>query len=327
MILFESCINQIYSVRTKLMSIVKGNYGNFQHQDFLSPDIVITVFNPSDNSKNREVKAIFDTGAVMTCLPEKEIEKLGGLNYSSINVRGVNDITLERKTYFVNIQLGDNMFSNIEVVAIPKSYGVIGRDILNSFKVVFDGIDKEWIYACPGACDIEDYHRMIEAGILNNHHLELIAGEIIEMSPKGTFHHFLNHRGVKYLRSILENEAEIMESHPITLLDSEPEPDITIVRSPDTLYLNRHPYPEDIYWLIEIADSTLNKDLMEKKNLYAKFNIPEYWVIDIKNKILYVFQNPQADDYKITKTYQEGIIYMLAFPKVEIDVNKLISLE
>ncbi|MDJ0845882.1 Uma2 family endonuclease [Crocosphaera sp.] len=174
---------------------------------------------------------------------------------------------------------------------------------------------------------IEDYHRMIEAGILNDHHVELIAGEIIEMSPEGTFHRFLNHRGVKYLRSILENEAEIMECHPITLLDSEPEPDITIVRTPDTLYLNRHPYPEDIYLLIEIADSTLNKDLMEKKNLYAKFNIPEYWVIDIKNKLLYVFQNPQGDNYQITKTYQEGIIYMLAFPKVEIDVNKLISLE
>ncbi|MDJ0580658.1 Uma2 family endonuclease [Crocosphaera sp.] len=174
---------------------------------------------------------------------------------------------------------------------------------------------------------IEDYHRMIEAGIINNHHVELISGEIIEMSPEETFHRFLNHRGVKYLRSILGNEAEIMESHPITLLDSEPEPDITIVRSPDTLYLNRHPYPEDIYWLIEIADSTLNKDLIDKKALYAKFNITEYWVIDIKNKILYVFQNPQADDYKITKTYQEEIINPLAFPKVEIDVKKLMALE
>ncbi|MGK7959576.1 Uma2 family endonuclease, partial [Crocosphaera sp.] len=70
-----------------------------------------------------------------------------------------------------------------------------------------------------------------------------------------------------------------------------------------------------------------NKDLMDKKTLYAKFNIPEYWVIDIQNKRLYVFQNPQEDDYKITKTYQKGIIYTLAFPKVEIDVKKLITLE
>ncbi len=174
---------------------------------------------------------------------------------------------------------------------------------------------------------VEDYHRMIEAGILDDRHVELIAGEIIEMSPEGTFHRFLNHRGVKYLRSILGNQAEIMEAHPITLLDSEPEPDVTIVRTPDTLYLNRHPYPEDIYWIIEISGSTLHKDLIDKKTLYARFNIPEYWVIDINNKMLYVFQNPQGDDYQITKTYQEGIIYTLAFPKAEIDVKKLIALE
>ncbi|MEL4894931.1 Uma2 family endonuclease [Crocosphaera sp. Alani8] len=174
---------------------------------------------------------------------------------------------------------------------------------------------------------VEDYHRMIKAGILDNRHVELLKGEIIEMSPEGTFHRFLNHRGVKYLRSILGNEAEIMESHPITLLDSEPEPDITIVRTPDTLYLNRHPYPEDIYWIIEIADSTLNKDLTEKKTLYAQFNISEYWVIDIQNKMLYIFQNPQVNDYQITKIHQEGVINPLTFPKVEIDVKKLIALE
>ncbi|WP_107666500.1 Uma2 family endonuclease [Cyanothece sp. BG0011] len=174
---------------------------------------------------------------------------------------------------------------------------------------------------------VEDYHRMIDAGILDDRHVELIAGEIIQMSPEGSFHRFLNHRGVKYLRSILANKAEVMEAHPITLLDSEPEPDITIVRTPDTLYLNRHPYAKDIYWIIEIADSTLKKYLIDKKTLYAKFDIPEYWVIDINNKILYVFQNPQESDYTITKTYQEGKISPLAFPKAEIDVKKLIALE
>ncbi len=145
MILFESCINQIYSVRTKLMSIVKGNYGNLQHPDFPSPDTVITVFNPSDDSKNREVKAIFDHAAVMTCLPEQEVKKLGGLNYSSVNVRSVNNTIVERKTYIVDIQLGDNSFPNIEVIATPKSYGLIGRDILNSVKIVFDGPNLQWI--------------------------------------------------------------------------------------------------------------------------------------------------------------------------------------
>ncbi len=132
---------------------IKGKYGNLQHQDLPSPDTVITVFNPSDDSKKIDIDAIFDTAAVMTCLPEKKIKQLGGLNYSSVNVRGVNDTTVERTTYFVNIRLGDESFSNIEVIATPKSYGLIGRDILNQNKVMFDGQEKRWIYQCPGSCD------------------------------------------------------------------------------------------------------------------------------------------------------------------------------
>ena len=124
--------------------------------------------------------------------------------------------------------------------------------------------------------NVEDYHCMIDAGIIKDRQVELINGEIIDMSPEGPIHRFLNHRAVKYLRHLLGNLSEVMEAHPITLVNSEPEPDITIVRSPDTLYLNRHPYPEDIYWIIEIADSTIQKDLGTKKELYANSGIEEY---------------------------------------------------
>ena len=114
---------------------------------------------------------------------------------------------------------------------------------------------------------VEDYHRMIDAGIIKNRQVELINGEIINLSPEEPIHRFINHRAVKYLRSIFGNLAEVMEVHPVTLVNSEPEPDITIVRSPDTLYLDRHPYSKDIYCIIEIADSTLQKDLGTKKTL------------------------------------------------------------
>ena len=86
------------------------------------------------------------------------------------------------------------------------------------------------------------------------------AGEIIEMSPEGPLHCYTLTEGVKYLRSILEDKAEVQEAHPITLSDSEPEPDITIIKSPNSRYPTRHPYPEDIYWLIEIANTTLTRD-------------------------------------------------------------------
>jgi Uma2 family endonuclease len=116
-----------------------------------------------------------------------------------------------------------------------------------------------------------------------------------------------------------------MEAHPITLADSEPKPDIAIVRPPDTLYLNRHPYTEDIYWLIEISDRTLKKDLEVKKIIYANAGIKEYWVIDLQSRILYVFQNPIEQDYQIKQVYQEGVIFSLAFPTLPISVEQLLG--
>ena len=172
---------------------------------------------------------------------------------------------------------------------------------------------------------VEDYHKMIEAGILSDRSVELIAGEILQMSPEGPIHTSINHITVAYLRSILGEQAVVREAHPITLTDSEPEPDIAVVRSPYTLYLNHHPYPEDIYWLAEIADSTLSKDLGIKKTIYARANIQEYWVIALKSKTLKVFQDPQNNDYKIKKEYNSGFVAPLSFPNLKISVNTLLG--
>ncbi len=174
---------------------------------------------------------------------------------------------------------------------------------------------------------VEDYHRMIEAGILDDRSVELLRGEIIDMSPEGPIHRFVNNRGAKYLHSVLGHLAEILESHPITLLDSEPEPDIVAIRLPDTLYLTRHPYPEDIYLLVEISQSTLAKDLGVKRKLYAGVGIREYWVIDLQSRVLRVFQNPREDDYKIDRVYRDGVIHPIAFPEIAIEVKKLLALE
>ncbi|HAC63209.1 MAG TPA: hypothetical protein DCF68_06620 [Cyanothece sp. UBA12306] len=172
---------------------------------------------------------------------------------------------------------------------------------------------------------VKDYHKIIETGILSGRRVELITGNIIEMSPEGSIHRFINHRGTKYLRSILGKKAEVMEAHPITLKDSEPEPDISIVRSPDTLYLNHHPYPEDIYWLIEISDRTLARDLGSKKNIYQEAGIKEYWIIDIGSQTLKVFHNPSEKGYQIERSYTDGMVYPLAFPSLAISVNQLMG--
>ena len=170
---------------------------------------------------------------------------------------------------------------------------------------------------------LSDYHKMIEAGILSDRRVEFILGDIVEMSPEGPIHRHINHSTVKYLRKLLKDQAEVIEAHPITLSDSEPEPDIAIVRFPDDLYLNHHPYPEDIYWLIEISDTTLAKDLGIKKKAYAQAAIREYWVIDLSSTTLKVFLNPTEEDYQTEYEYQDGIVSPQAFPKIEIMVKRL----
>lgn len=173
---------------------------------------------------------------------------------------------------------------------------------------------------------IEDYHKMIEGGILNNRKVELIKGEIVKMSPEGELHHYVNFNVGDYLRTLLLNKALISEAHPITLHDnSEPEPDIAIISFPREKYKNHHPYPEDIYWVIEIADTTIKKDSSIKKNLYAEAKIPEYWLIDLQAKILKVFRYPQQKDYQEVNIYNNGFISPLAFPDMKIAINQLLD--
>ena len=173
---------------------------------------------------------------------------------------------------------------------------------------------------------IADYHHMRDLGILDRRPCELINGEIWDMAPEGEFHRFVNHRGVRYLREVMKGKAEIFEAHPITLPDSEPQPDIAIVRLPDTRYLKHHPYPEDIHWLVEVADTTLTYDLGAKRKLYAKAGIQEYWVIDVTKRQLTVFRDLQKGDFSTQTTLSQGVIHPISFPDVTIDVQRLVNI-
>ena len=171
---------------------------------------------------------------------------------------------------------------------------------------------------------VADYHLMIQSGVLNNRHVELIAGEIIEMSPESPLHRYTNDSMAEYLREKLKGKAKVFESHPVTLNDSEPEPDIAIVSLPSDRYLNHHPYAQDIYWLVEISKTTLDYDLNQKKQIYAQAGINEYWVVDLKSSELVVFREATGKDYKTKTTLSQGLITPLAFPDLEIEVRKLL---
>ncbi|HHP7230203.1 MAG TPA: Uma2 family endonuclease [Xenococcaceae cyanobacterium] len=171
---------------------------------------------------------------------------------------------------------------------------------------------------------VEEYHSLIATGILEGKPVELLEGELITMSPEGIPHSYTNDSVAEYLRNKLQGIAKIKESHPITLDNSEPEPDIAIVRLPETIYREHHPYAQDIYWLIEIANKTLEKDLKEKSVTYARNGIIEYWVIDLPHKKLWVFTNPQNNQYLKQQEVTTGIIKPVAFPNIDLEADKLL---
>ena len=174
---------------------------------------------------------------------------------------------------------------------------------------------------------LDDYHRMVASGVLDDRPVELLRGEIVEMSPEGEAHAYLITETTTYLIRTVGERATVRQDHPITLpgCDSEPEPDIAVVRPLGREYLGHHPYPGDIFWLIEFSDSSLAKDLEEKRRLYAQAQVPEYWVVDLQQPRLVVFRDPGADDYLQTTTTTAGVLTPLAFPDLRFSVPRLLE--
>jgi Uma2 family endonuclease len=174
---------------------------------------------------------------------------------------------------------------------------------------------------------IEEYHRLVATGILDEKRVELLAGIIVDMAPEGMPHAVYCSEAVEYLRSVLGDRAKVREAHPITLPnDSEPEPDIAIVRAPNRQYLTHHPYPQDIFWLVEYANTTLKKDLNDKKQVYAAAGIAEYWVVNLQTLELIVFRDRVIDTYQSETILAAGNISPLSFPTIQIDVRKLFTI-
>jgi Uma2 family endonuclease len=174
---------------------------------------------------------------------------------------------------------------------------------------------------------VEDYHLMIASGLLAGRQVELIDGQIVDMTPELPIHRATYRRGVKYLEELLGDRAVIFSAAPITLpKHGEPQPDICVVLPPESRYDERHPEPEDIYWLIEVSNSTLVYDLNEKSLLYAKGGIRDYWVLDIANLQLWVHRDPHNGEYQSVVRLNTGTLTPLALPGIAIEVARLLGI-
>ena len=166
-----------------------------------------------------------------------------------------------------------------------------------------------------------DYHRLAEAGILGeDDRVELIAGEIVEMSPVGGRHVEAVSRFTRLLSRQVGDGMLVNVQSPIRLTnDGEPEPDLAVVR--DRAYGGELPTAADVLLVIEVADTSLRRDRDIKLPRYAEAGIPEVWIADLRRRQLLVYRNPQGARY--AEALVLGLsdeVSPLSFPDVTIRV-------
>ncbi|MBD2529223.1 Uma2 family endonuclease [Nostoc flagelliforme FACHB-838] len=182
---------------------------------------------------------------------------------------------------------------------------------------------------------VREYHKMAETGIFHpEERLELIAGQIIRMSAKGTAHESAITRTERLLRQRLGDKVLLRIQSPVQLDDySEPEPDISVVKLNPLDYEDHHPNASEVFLLIEIADSSLKYDREVKAmasptpraNAYSKSGIIEYWILDVNGRKLYMYRLPSPDGYHSESILAEDVtISPLAFPDCAIAIRELL---
>jgi Uma2 family endonuclease len=174
---------------------------------------------------------------------------------------------------------------------------------------------------------VDEYHKMGEDYLFHpGERLELIKGEILTMSPIGVKHASMVNRLTNLLYRQLLDQAIVSVQNSIILDDnSEPQPDLVLLKPRDDFYNSKIPQPQDIYWLIEVSDSTLKYDREIKIPLYAENNIPEVWLVNLNNKTLEVYRQPENNLYQnFQKLTSKQTISPLAFPNLVINLSDVL---
>jgi Uma2 family endonuclease len=153
---------------------------------------------------------------------------------------------------------------------------------------------------------VHDYHRMGEAGILHeDDRVELIEGEIVEMTAIGTRHFSCVNGLTRLLVVSVGGEAIISVQNPVRLNEyTEPRPDLAVIRPRD--YRESLPEPDDVLLLIEVSDTTLPYDRGVKLPLYARAGIREVWIVDLPGETIERYTAPSANGYRRVEQMRRG---------------------
>lgn len=172
---------------------------------------------------------------------------------------------------------------------------------------------------------LERYHNAIEAGVLTEYDaVELIHGHLVKKMPISDDHAAVVESFVKYFVSLFGFTYRYRSENPVPILkNSEPEPDFVIAK--EIKGKQRHPRPDEIFLIIEVAHSTLQYDRKVKGPIYAQAGIPEYWIINLKSRQIEVHQSPRIADatYGNIVSYEAGTTFTSPFAG-EVNVDDLL---
>jgi len=177
----------------------------------------------------------------------------------------------------------------------------------------------------PRLLSVDEYHRMIAAGILDeDERLELLEGVIVAMAPQSPAHAYCIQWLTRVLVRRLGDAYAVRPQLPLTLGErNEPEPDVTVVRA-DSASKDHHPGTAVL--AIEVSGDSLRKDRRVKAAVYARFGIAEYWIVNVEARVVEVLSDPDAGDgaYRRTRivttseTPTSEALPELSFPVAEL---------
>lgn len=148
------------------------------------------------------------------------------------------------------------------------------------------------------------YHRLADAGVLGeDDRVELIEGDIVHMSPHDKPHAVAIRLVRRALRQVFTGERHLVDEQlPLALgPDSEPEPDVSVIEGQPRDFLDGH--PTSAVLVVEGAEASLRFDRNRKRALYARHGLPEYWIVNLKERQLEVHREPSGEDYAEVTIY------------------------
>ena len=175
---------------------------------------------------------------------------------------------------------------------------------------------------------VEEYYRMAQAGILTeDDRVELIEGEIIKMTPVGSRHAACVDRLTHLFSARVLGRAIVRVQNPIRLSErSEPQPDLALLRFRPDFYASSHPGPQDVFLVVEVAETSVDLDREIKLPLYARSGIAEAWLVDLAGEQLEVHRHPTRQGYgEVQRVGRGARVRSQALPDLDLSVDEILG--